>query len=121
MLTIKKISNHKETIKYGVVKGFEDRDRAFCDTQYLQNELENIEEVFLENGFDKWEIWISLKPREIRDKTGEREREERCGNGLPNIPNFTQKFNKEATKHNSTRLIKQAIKWEIPLQGQKLR
>ena len=53
MLTIKKISNHKETIKYGVVKGFEDRDRAFCDTQYLQNELENIEEVFLENGFDK--------------------------------------------------------------------
>ena len=38
MLTIKKISNHKETIKYGVVKGFEDRDRASFLKMGLTNE-----------------------------------------------------------------------------------
>ena len=96
-ITIKKRSNHKETIKHGVIKGFGDRARALCDPQYLQNELKNIEEVFLENGFDKKEIQNSLKPREIREKTGEGEGK-RGLVMIPNIPEFTPKFNKIAAK-----------------------
>ena len=69
-----------------------------CDPQYLQKELENIEEVFLENGFDKKKIQNSLKPREIREKTGEEE-EKRGLVMIPNIPEFTHKFNKIAAKH----------------------
>ena len=56
---IKKLSNVESSNDFG------DRARALFDPQYLQKELRNIEEVFLENGFDKKEIKNSLKPRAL--------------------------------------------------------
>ena len=52
-ITIKKQSNHRECTKRGVIKGYSDRAKTLCDPQYLEEELRNIEEVFLENGYMK--------------------------------------------------------------------
>ena len=49
-ITIKKRSNHKESVKKAVIKGAADRARALCDPEYLQSELNNIIEVFKDNG-----------------------------------------------------------------------
>lgn len=98
-ITIKKKSNHTDSIKKGVIKGFGDRARALCDPQYLKDELNNIEEVFVENGFTKKEVENAMKPKE---QTGE-SKEDNFSRGivmLPNIPVFTSRFNKIARKHN---------------------
>ena len=50
---LKKRSNHRESTKRGVIKGYSDRARALCDQQYLEQELMNIEDVFVENGYSK--------------------------------------------------------------------
>ena len=41
-ITIKKISNHKESIKRAIIKGYADRARALCDKQNLEAELETL-------------------------------------------------------------------------------
>ena len=47
-ITLKKQSNHREATKRGVIKGYADRARTLCDPQYLQDEMQNIEEVFVD-------------------------------------------------------------------------
>ena len=49
-ITIKKKSNHRDSTKSGVIKGYVERARALCDKQYLEKELENIRQVFEESG-----------------------------------------------------------------------
>ena len=98
-ITIKKKSNHKESTKQGVIKGYGDRARALCDPQYLQAELTNIEEVFVENGFTKKEVQRALQPREVRAETEEDE-QNRGLVMIPNVPELTKKFNNIAKKHN---------------------
>ena len=44
-ITLKKQSNHRESTKKGVTKGYADRARKICDPQNLQDELKNIEEL----------------------------------------------------------------------------
>ena len=64
-ITIKKKSNHKDNIKKGIIKGFGDRARrALCYPQYLEAELENVEAVFVENGYTKKEVSTSSNTRE---------------------------------------------------------
>ena len=88
-ITIKKKSNHRESIKRGVIKGYADRARAYCDPNYLKAELDNIIDVFVDNGYSKEEVVGAMKenPRcNINDKEQENVR------GIvvmPNIPNFT--------------------------------
>ena len=36
-ITIKKRSNHRESTKKGVIKGYADRARAYCDPPYIKN------------------------------------------------------------------------------------
>ena len=98
-ITIKKKSNHKETIKKGVIKGYADRARALCDPEYLDNEIKNIEQVFEENGYSKKEIKDSMKETE-RNATEDNEKELIRGVVvMQNIPGFTPQFNKIAKKH----------------------
>ena len=54
-IPIKKKSNHKESIKKTVIKGYADRERVLCDEQILKSESEmnKIEEVFRENGYEE--------------------------------------------------------------------
>ena len=64
-ITIKQKSNHKDNIKKEIIKGFGDRARrALCYPQYLEAELENVEAVFVENGYTKKEVSTSSNTRE---------------------------------------------------------
>ena len=97
-ITIKKQSNHGESIKKGIIKGYADRAKALCDPQYLQDELKNIEEVFEENGYTKREIRRSMKCNKNADKDDE-EDPPRGVVVMPNIPKFTPQFNRIARQH----------------------
>ena len=41
-ITIKKHSNHRDTVKKAVIKGYADRARALCDEENLEAEMQNI-------------------------------------------------------------------------------
>ena len=96
-ITIKKQSNHRESTKRGIIKGYADRARTLCDPQYLQDELKNIEEVFEENGYSKKEIKDAMKCNQ-NPRTEEEESIRRIV-VMPNIPGFTTKFNQIARRH----------------------
>ena len=55
-ITIKKHSNHRDTVKKAVIKGYADRARALCDDENLEAEMQNIVDVFKENGYAEREI-----------------------------------------------------------------
>ena len=38
-ITIKKKSNHSDRTKKGIIKGYSDRARALCDTEYLERRI----------------------------------------------------------------------------------
>ena len=101
-ITIKKQSNHRESTKKGVIKGYADRARALCDSEYLENELKNIAEMFEDNGYTKEEIDNAIK--ETRSSTDEKKKEENSRGIviMPNIPGFTPQFNKIAKQHRFT-------------------
>ena len=98
-ITIKKRSNHKESIKKGVIKGYVDRAKALCDPEYLQGEMENIKQVFVENGYTREEIKNAMKEKE-RNATDNNEEELIRGMVvMQNVPGFTPQFNKIAKQH----------------------
>ena len=61
---IKKKSNHKESIKKAIIKGYADRARVLCDEQHLELEMSNIAEVFRENGYKEKKIEGAIKEKE---------------------------------------------------------
>jgi hypothetical protein len=100
-ITIKKKSNHRDSTKRGVIKGYADRARSLCDTAYLENEMKNIQDVFQDNGYTKEEIIDAMTETQRTDR--EEETEDVATRGIvvmPNVPGFTQQFNKIARKHN---------------------
>ena len=74
-ITIKKRSNHRESIKRGGIKGYADRARAYCDPPYLDNEMKNIVDVFEDNGYTRKEVADAMKERRTR-RMEEREEEQ---------------------------------------------
>ena len=99
-ITLKKQSNHRNSTKKGVIKGYSDRARALCDPQYLQSELQNIEDVFAENGYKRKEIQNAMK--ETQPKPTNEDEEEPKIRGIvtiPNIPTFTRTFSRMARQH----------------------
>jgi hypothetical protein len=57
-------SNHPEVMKKGIIKGFAERARALCDEQHLSKEMQNLEDIFVANGYHREEV------REILDEKG---------------------------------------------------
>ena len=101
-ITLKKQSNHRESTKKGVIKGYADRARNLCDPQYVDAELQNIEEVFMANGYERKEVRRAMKERRERPRT-EEEKEDETTRGIvsiPNIPSITRTFNRIAKQHN---------------------
>ena len=98
-ITIKKRSNHTNSTKRGIIKGYADRARRLCDEEYLPEELKNIEDVFMENGYSRKEIREAMQPKQKRTKNKDEEKADRGIVVLQNIPNFTPEFNKIARKH----------------------
>ena len=50
-INVKEKSNHPPCVKKGIIKGFADRARALCDDKHIGDELKNVEDVFVANGF----------------------------------------------------------------------
>ena len=99
-ITIKKKSNHTDRTKRGIIKGYSDRAKKLCDPAYLDDELQNIKDVFKENGYEEREIDEAVKERS-QPATIEIETE-KASRGMvviENIPNVTPQFNKIARKH----------------------
>ena len=92
-ITIKKRSNHKTSTKKRIIKGYVERAKALCDTQYLESEMKNINEVFTENGYNRREIRDAMT---MKKKTVKEENTERGIVVMPNVPNFTPQFNRIA-------------------------
>ena len=97
-IMIKKRSNHKDSIKRGIIKGYADRARRLCDPTYLESELQNIIHVFEDNGYTRKEIEDAMKEKERREQ-GDEEEQSRGIVTMENIPGFTPAFNRIARKH----------------------
>ena len=95
-ITIKKKSNHTDSTKRGIIKGYSDRAKALCDPEYLEDELTNIKDVFKENGYTEKEIEEAMKDREQRAAEDDEEEESRGMVVMQNIPNITPQFKKIA-------------------------
>ena len=103
-IMIKKNANHKESIKTAVIKGYGDRARALYDTQYMTEELKNVEQVFVENGYTTKKVRKAMKEKERTDENDETEEPTIRGVALmPNIPEFTTKFNNTKTPIHSSK------------------
>ena len=98
-ITIKKKSNHRESVKRGVIKGYADRARSLCDAAYLDAELKNIQDVFRDNGYSKEEITSAMAERETEEEEENEDDRTRGIIVMPNIPGFTRQFNKIAREH----------------------
>ena len=101
-ITIKKKSNHRESTKHGVIKGYADRARALCDPSYLDAELKNIRDVFKDNGYNDDEITTAMTEKDKSTEEAEEDKETRGMVVMPNIPGFTRRFNKIAKDHKFT-------------------
>ena len=72
-----------------------------CDPEYLQKQMENIEEVFIENGYTKAEVKRAMRERESRTRNEDEEEEEIRGIvSIPTIPSITRAYSRIAKKHN---------------------
>ena len=98
-IMIKKHSNHKNSIKMGVIKGYSDRAKALCDSEYLETEMKNIEEIFVANGYQKEEIQKAMKGKDKKSTDNNGEELVRGIVSIPNVPGVTSKFNRIAKQH----------------------
>ena len=99
-ITIKKKSNHKDSIKKAIIKGYGDRARNLCDPQYVEKELRHVKQVFIENGYPDKEVREALKEKTPRREDNEEEESTNRGIvSMPNIPTFSNRFNSIARRH----------------------
>ena len=92
-------SNHPEMMKRAIVKGFGDRARSLCDENNVNEELRNLEEIFVENGYTKDKIREYLSERQPKVAV---ERDEKLDRGTVTIPylkGFSEIFKRIASKH----------------------
>ena len=70
--------------------------KTICDEEYIAAEMENIKQVFEDNGY---EIVNAMKETQPDDEEKPKEEAVRGIVVMPNVPGFTEKFNKIARKH----------------------
>ena len=66
---VKEKSNHLHFMKKGIIRGFPERDRALCDEKHLNDELQNIEDVFVANGYERAEVKRCIHGKKKRKNT----------------------------------------------------
>ncbi len=67
-INVKAASNHPENMKWGVIKGFVERAKALCDDDQLQDELTNIQDVFVANGYARSSIKEIMRAEKKTEK-----------------------------------------------------
>ena len=97
-ISVKEKSNHPPCMKKGIIKGFADRARALCDEQHLEDELKNVEDVFVANGYDRNVVKRYMK----KDKRGDKEDEKQQYRGIVTVTyvrGVSEQFKRLASKH----------------------
>ena len=97
-IMIKKKSNHTEKTKRGVIKGYVERAKAYCDPEYLKDEMDNIFNVFEDNGYSRREIEEAMRDQQNKGNDP-MDKSERGVVVIPNIQGFSQQYSKIARKH----------------------
>ena len=98
-INVKERSNHPPSMKKGIIKGFADRARALCDDKHLEDELKNVEDVFVANGYDRKVVKQYMK----QNVRGEREMEEQQYRGkliVPYVRGISEQFKRVALKRS---------------------
>jgi hypothetical protein len=85
-INVKERSNHPSSMKKGIIKGFADRARALCDPGYVEEELKNIEDVFVANGYDRETVKRYMKSKEEDTNEWTDSKDEECCRGMVVIP-----------------------------------
>ena len=84
-------------MKKGIITGFVERAGELCDGKYLNDELQNIEDVFVATGYERNEV-----KRCLREKVKEKTEETKKYRGVVNIPHvkgLSEQFKRVAEKH----------------------
>ena len=71
-------------MKRAIIKGFADRARALCDEKHLEEELHNIEDVFVANGYPGETVRKFMEQR--AQQVDKREQEELKSRAVVTIP-----------------------------------
>ena len=98
-INVKEKSNHPDTMKRAIIKGFADRPRALCDEKYLEEELQNITDVFVANGFNRTTVKEYMEENKIEKDVVEEEEESRGMVVVTYLKTFSEKFKRIAKKH----------------------
>ena len=96
-INVKERSNHPHFMKKGIIRGFPERARALCDGKYLNDELQNIKDVFVANGYERNEVKRCLREK-VKEKT-EETREYRGVANIPYVKGLSEQFKRVAEKH----------------------
>ena len=102
-INVKERSNHPESMKRAIVKGFTDRARALCDEKHLAEELNNIEDVFVANGYPRETVRRFMEQRHQQiDKKEQEEQESRGAVTIPYLKGLSERFRRTANRHSSS-------------------
>ena len=100
-INVKERSNHPESMKRAIVKGFTERARALCDEKHLAEELNNIEDVFVANGYSRETVRRFMEQRHQQtDKKEQEEQESRGAVTIPYLKGLSERFRRTANRHS---------------------
>ena len=88
-------------MKRAIIKGFADRARALCDEKHLAEELHNIEDVFVANGYPRETVrrFMEQGPQRI-DKREQEEQESRGAVAIPYLKGLSEQSRRTANRHS---------------------
>ena len=92
-------SNHPEMMKKAIIKGFGDRARSLCDINNVEKELENLEEIFVENGYTKETVRDYLSERQPKVVEDKDDKLDRGTVTIPYLKGFSEIFKRIVSKH----------------------
>ena len=100
-INVKEKSNHPPYMKKEIIKGFADRVRALCDDEHLGNELKNIEDVFVANGYEREKVRKYMETeRNGRKELVEENENYRDVVSIPYVQGLSEQFKRVAMKRN---------------------
>ena len=95
-LNVRSKSNHPETMKRGIQKGFAERARALCDEENLEKELKNIEDVFVANGYDRGRVHKTLREGKQQRKENDNEKVSNGKMVIPYVAGLSEEYKRLA-------------------------
>ena len=107
-INVKEKSNHPHFMKKGIIRGFTERARALCDEKHLNDELQNIEDVFVANGYDRTNVRRYM--HEKKKSEMEEAKEYRGVVSIPYLKGLSEKFKRITEKHGIRTTFRQGRK-----------